>query len=259
MASTSGSSAAVWMKRSTEVWKLSYGWWSSTSPSRITSKMLRGVGQARRRDRMERRILAAPGGRATRACSRSAVSISPASRTGRRRERPGRRILLLAELHQQQLAERRRHRGVHLDPHHLGEAPVAHLFLDQAQQIFGLVTVIDLEVGVAGDPEGVPPEDLDAGEQRLQVGADDLLQRHERVGRRQRHPARQDLGHLDPREPLLAVGAAQHHGQREAEVRDVRERMARIDRERREHRKHVGLEIARRRAPGPAAADRPDR
>ena len=96
---------------------------------------------------------------------RSAVSSRPGDLVqvvGR--ERPGGRLLLLAELRQQQLAERRRHRGVDLDPHHLGEAPVAHFFLDQAQQVFGLVAIIDLEVGVAGDPEGVPAEDLDARE-----------------------------------------------------------------------------------------------
>ncbi len=159
------------------------------------------------------------------------------------RERTGRRILLITELDQQQVPERRRHRGVHLDAHHLGEAAVPDLLLDQAEQVLRLVSVIDLEIGVAGDPEGVPAQNLHAGEERLQVGADDLLERHELVRRRERHPARQDLGHLHPRETLLAVRASQHHGEREAEVRDVREGMAGIDRERRQYRKDVAVEI----------------
>ena len=81
------------------------------------------------------------------------------------------------------------------------------------------------------------------GEERLEVGADHLLERDELVRRRERHPARQDLGHLDPGEALLAVRAAQHHGEREAQVGDVRERVARVDRERREDRKDVGVEV----------------
>ena len=172
-------------------------------------------------------------------------------------ERPGGRLLLLAELRQQQLAQRRRHRRVHLDPHHLGEPPVAHFLLDQAEQVVGLVViVVDLEVGVAGDPEGVPAQDLHAGEERLEIGADDLLQRHELVGRDQRHPARQDLRHLHPGEALLAVRAPQHHRERQAQVGDVGERMARIHRERRQHREHVGVEVRVEPCPLRPAGDR---
>ena len=99
------------------------------------------------------------------------------------------------------------------------------------------------EVGVAGDPErctsrgsrlretasrGCAPITCSSGTNWLAAG---------------RHPAGQDLGHLHPGKALFAVGVAQHHGQREAQVRDVGERVARIDRQRREDRKHVGLEV----------------
>ena len=47
--------------------------------------------------------------------------------------------------------------------------------------------------------------------------------------------ARQHLGHLHAREPALArLGVAQHHAEREREVRDVRERPSGADRERRQ-------------------------
>jgi hypothetical protein len=98
-----------------------------------------------------------------------------------------------------------------LDPDHLGEPPITHFLLDEAQQVFRLVPVVDLQVGVARDPERVPAEDLHPRKQRLQVCADDLLERNERVGRREGHPPWQDLRHLDPREPVLTIHAPEGH------------------------------------------------
>ena len=77
------------------------------------------------------------------------------------------------------------------------------------------------------------------------------------IRRRERHPARQDLGHLDPGEALLAVRTAQHHGEREAQVGDVRERVARVDGERGEDRKDVRAEVGVERARGRPARARP--
>ena len=94
---------------------------------------------------------------------------------------------------------------MHLDADHLREPPVPDLLLDQAEQVVRLVVVVDLKIGVPGDPEGVPAQDLDPGKERLEIAADHLLQRHELVGQEKRHPARQDLGHLHPGEPLLAI------------------------------------------------------
>ena len=60
---------------------------------------------------------------------------------------------------------------------------------------------------------------------------------------RQRHEARQPVGHLDARE---LGAAAVTHDDREAvtQVRDVRERMARVERQRRQHGPDVALEVA---------------
>ena len=55
--------------------------------------------------------------------------------------------------------------------------------------------------------------------------------------------ARQRVGHFDARKALLAFAIANHHGQVEAEVGDVRKRAARIDGQRRQHRIHHLIEI----------------
>ena len=113
----------------------------------------------------------------------------------------------------------------------------------RAEEVVRLVVVLDLKFGVPGDPEGVPTQDLDPGEERLEIPPDHLLQRHELVGQEKRHPARQDLGHLHPGEPLLAIRAPEYDRERKAQVRDVGERMPWIHRERREDREDVGVEV----------------
>ena len=81
--------------------------------------------------------------------------------------------------------------------------------------------------------------DLHPGEQRVEVGLDDLVDEDE-VRRLDLEQARQDLRHLDPGEAALAgLRVAQPDRDRQAERRDVRERMARIDRERREDREDL--------------------
>ncbi len=117
--------------------------------------------------------------------------------------------------------------------------------IDRDQQVVGLV-VPDLEVVVPGDPERRVAHDLHAWEQGLEVGRDHLLQRHEALAIRQRHEARQQGGDLDPREPLVpAQRVADDDSQVQREVGDIRERMAGIDGERREHRKDALPEVAR--------------
>ena len=56
--------------------------------------------------------------------------------------------------------------------------------------------------------------------------------------------ARQHARHLDARE-LRAAAVPHAHRQVHAEVRDVRERMARVERQRREHREDLVLEVLR--------------
>ena len=97
---------------------------------------------------------------------------------------------------------RGRHRPLDLEPDRRAEATPAELLLDREQQVVGLV-LLDLEVGVAGDPEEVVLLDLHAGEERVEVGLDDLVDEDE-VRRLDLEQARQDLRHLDPREAALA-------------------------------------------------------
>ena len=68
--------------------------------------------------------------------------------------------------------------AVDLEAHDLAEAPPAQLGLDRAQQVVGLVG--DVEVGVARDAEEAVVDDLHAGEERVEVGRDELLERDER-------------------------------------------------------------------------------
>jgi hypothetical protein len=66
--------------------------------------------------------------------------------------------------------------GRHLEPHRRTEAAAGQLALQRLQQVL-VAVLLDLDVGVAGHPEGVVPRDLQAGEQLLQVRADELLER----------------------------------------------------------------------------------
>ena len=159
-------------------------------------------------------------------------------------EHPGDLVAVVrreAEAAQQQRAGRRWHRALDLESDRLAEAPPSKLLLDGHQQVVGLV-LLDREVRIAGHPEQVRLDDLHAGEQVLEVGGDHLVDRHEALGF-DLEQARQDLRHLDPGEDALAgLRIAQADGDRQAERRDVRERVARIDRERRQDREDLVVE-----------------
>jgi hypothetical protein len=78
-------------------------------------------------------------------------------------------------------------------------------------------------------------DDLHPGEQELEVGLDDLVDRDELVVL-DLEESRQDLRDLHSGEDsLVGVGVPQPHGDRQAQRRDVRERVTGVDRERREH------------------------
>ena len=107
--------------------------------------------------------------------------------------------------------------------------------IEQVRRLF----LLDREVGVARDPEEVVLDDLHAREERVEVGGDDLLEQHVRPVA-DLHQARQDGRHLDAREEALAgVGVAHGHRERQRQVADVRERVAGVDRERRQHREDL--------------------
>ena len=85
--------------------------------------------------------------------------------------------------------------------------------------------------------------DLHAGEQRVEVGGDDLLERHEALAVGHDHEAGQQQRHLDPGEAArLGDRVAHDHRQVERQVGDVGERVARVDGERGEHREDALLE-----------------
>jgi hypothetical protein len=124
-----------------------------------------------------------------------------------------------------------------LDLQTYGRAELApqQLLLQRLEQVLRVV-LLDLEVLVAGHPERVVRDQLHAGEQQVEVGGDDLLERHEPAGVGL-HPAVDDGRHLDAGEVVLAgVGVAHDEREVEREARDVRERVRRVDRERRQDR-----------------------
>ena len=133
--------------------------------------------------------------------------------------------------------------GADLEPHDLAEAPAAELVLDRLEQVVGLV--VDLEVGVARDPEQVVADDLQPGEQRVEVLGDDLLERDERVLGDLDEPRQHLLRHLHARvRVVVEIGIAQPDDQAQRQVRDVRERAPGADRERRQHREDLLAEVA---------------
>ena len=142
----------------------------------------------------------------------------------------------------ERLAQALAHAGPDLDPHDLAEAALAQLLLDGAEQVVGLV--VDREVGVARDPEDVVVDDLHAREERVQVLGDQALERDERPAVTDREEARQHLlRHLHARERLLrGLRVADEHRERQRQVRDVGERPAEPDGERRQDREDLALE-----------------
>src|SRR6202011_1363764 len=89
-------------------------------------------------------------------------------------------------------------------------------------------------------PERVVGNDVHAREEGLQVQGDDVLERHEPRVFGERDETRQHRWHLDSREALLpALWVAHRDREVERQVRDVRERVARVDRERSQNRKDL--------------------
>lgn len=73
---------------------------------------------------------------------------------------------------------------------------------------------------------------------------DDLLERHEPHTVGHHHEPGQQVGDLDPGEPMVATdGIVDHHCEVQREIGDVRERMTGIDGQRREHREDPVVEI----------------
>ena len=143
---------------------------------------------------------------------------------------------LQLELSREQLQNLGRHPGLDLEPDHPRvPAATAKLGLNRGQKILGIAVDI-VEVAVARDAERVMGDDVHAGEERLQVQGDHVLEGHVPGLLAERDEARQDGRDLHPREVLLApLRVAHGYGQVEGQVRDVRERVAGVDGERSQH------------------------
>ena len=89
-----------------------------------------------------------------------------------------------------------------------------------------------------------------AGEQHVEMGCDDLLEGHETPTVGHGDEAREKVGDLHAGEALLADHRiVDHHGKVQREIGDVREGVAGIDGERREHGEDARLEHGREERP----------
>src|SRR5687767_7016778 len=116
------------------------------------------------------------------------------------------------------------------------------------EEVFGLF-FSDFNVCIARNAKTMTWTRSHSRKESLDVCFDDLVKQHEAsAGRSDWHQSRHDRRHLDSHKPrLFAPGSSDklhvawgvnHQTNVHAKWRDVRERMARIDRQRRQHRKH---------------------
>ena len=144
----------------------------------------------------------------------------------------------------------RRKVGLVLETHGRPHAPLAQPLLDAGEQVFH-APPRELDVGVARDPDRVTGEDVVAVVKARQVQPDDVLQQHERVlagGRRQRDEARDEMTReVDHGEDGVGQGrlarGPDRGDQAERAVGEIRERVAGVDRQRREDGKQRAAEI----------------
>ena len=134
-----------------------------------------------------------------------------------------------------------RHTAVEFDADHRTAAAALQRRLEQAHQILGLF--LDLDIAVADDAERAGALDLVSGEQLADEQADRLLDRDEadqalRSGSRMKRFSAdrqaQQRHHL-----LLVLAVCELQRDREAEIGNERERVRRVDRQRRQHREHL--------------------
>ncbi len=158
IANTFGSAAACSMKRCTLVENESYGWCTSTSPSRsVEKKMLFGVSRSAKAGWVagtNGRSLSAGGRSTSYTCHSDERSSSP---------RHLHHIAgMYVELTQQQFEHVLGHVVGDLEAHRRAESAPCQFTFQRLQQIF-VAVFLDLHVGVAGDAEDVMLDDLHAG------------------------------------------------------------------------------------------------
>ena len=150
------------------------------------------------------------------------------------------------ELTDEEVEDVRVHDVLDLEADGRAEPPTGQLSLERGEEVLGVV-LLDLEVLVAGDPEGEVLAHLHAREQVVEVGRDDVLEGHEpgvvHVGERRlvgsgldAEEPRKHRGNLDPGEVLLARARVdEDDGEVEREAGDVGERVRGVDGQRRQH------------------------
>jgi hypothetical protein len=161
-------------------------------------------------------------------------------------------VLVLAaqlEVLAQQRAHVLRHRALDLEPHRSIQAQAALEALgDRFEQIVGFA-LVELEVGVERHAERVVLEDAHAGKERVELRADQLLDRQQRLAVPERHEARQRPRHLHARErERRGIRALDPDAEVQRQVRDRGERVRAVDGKRREHRLDVAREVLARNA-----------
>ena len=227
---TSGSPEAWAMNLWVEAAKLSYGWWTqdvarSNGGEHVGRLIFVGRNQARRDDR---RVRGEPQVRPVLRGDLPEAGVV---------QHAGDLVTILridAHTALEDVAHRRRHCLIDLEPDRLTKPPAAQLLLDRHHQIVSLV-LLEFEVGVARHPEEMRLVDRHPGEEHVQVGGDDLLQQHE-AARLDLEESGQDGRHLDSGESFFVlVGIFHSDREGEAQGADVREGVPRIHRQRREH------------------------
>src|SRR5688572_7574637 len=118
--------------------------------------------------------------------------------------------------------------------------------VDALEQIVRLV-LFDFEIRIANDAEQIGASNLRPRKELVNVRADDVLEEHRRHpgaadGVWNRHEPRQDVGDLDAGE-LRAVLVSDDHCEVPTEIRDQRERMSRVERQRCQHRADLAGEV----------------
>jgi hypothetical protein len=137
-----------------------------------------------------------------------------------------------------------RQRAGDLERHRRGETAAAQLALDQLEEVVSLLAR-RVDVDAAQHADGARFGDLDAREEQMQVRRNHVLEQHEAEVARVDHP-RPVLRDLHAREAVTSRARVAHvQRERKAPTRDERERMRRVDDQRREHRKHGTHEVVR--------------
>ena len=147
------------------------------------------------------------------------------------------------ELVEQEVAQLRGHRCVDGDRDQVAAAAPLQRALVEQDQILGLL--VDLDVAVADQAEEAAGTHLVAGEQARQEDVDEFFQRQEADRRARQAHETIDLRRQGQQrhQRALVLLALQLQHRREAAVRDERERMRRIDGQRRQDREDLVDEI----------------